>query len=82
MSMRCPTCGTVYGDEARFCTKDGGRQIPFAGIGGTAPSVPASGSNARATTPRAITPEITQKGVLNHANMAGQVLDGRYAIVK
>jgi serine/threonine protein kinase len=25
---RCPTCGTTYGDEARFCTKDGTRLVP------------------------------------------------------
>ena len=24
---RCPTCGTTYGDEARFCTKDGTRLV-------------------------------------------------------
>ena len=29
MSMRCPTCGTIYGDDAKFCTKDGGRLMPY-----------------------------------------------------
>jgi serine/threonine-protein kinase len=74
--MRCPTCGTVYADDAKFCTKDGGRLLAAA-----AAPAPA-GVPPRATTPRANTPEIAQKKVINHANMAGQVLDGRYAIVK
>ena len=29
MSMRCPACGTMYPDDAKFCTKDGGRLAPF-----------------------------------------------------
>ena len=28
MSQRCPNCGTVYDDEARFCPKDGSRLVP------------------------------------------------------
>ena len=24
---RCPACGKVYGDEARFCTRDGSKLI-------------------------------------------------------
>ncbi|MFI5311284.1 MAG: zinc-ribbon domain-containing protein, partial [Gemmatimonadales bacterium] len=27
MTMRCPACGTVYPDDAKFCTKDGGRLL-------------------------------------------------------
>jgi serine/threonine protein kinase len=73
MSMRCPTCGTEYGDEARFCTKDGTK------LG--APSEP----SARATSVRAQdAPSTSSSGraATSHANMAGQVLDRRYAIVK
>src|SRR5471032_1688156 len=70
MSTRCPTCGTVYADDSKFCTKDGGRLISFE------PGAP------RHTSPRQNTPEIAMKKVVNHANLAGQVLDGRYAIVK
>ena len=29
MSMRCPTCGSMYGDEARFCTRDGTKLLAF-----------------------------------------------------
>ena len=68
MSTRCPACGTVYGDDAKFCTKDGGRLLPF------------DPGAARQTAVR--TPELAMKKVVNHANLAGQVLDGRYAIVK
>ncbi len=74
--MRCPTCGTVYQSEARFCTKDGGRLVP------QGDAAQAGASASRATSPRAITPDVAHKKVISHANMAGQVLDGRYAIVK
>ena len=76
MSMRCPACGTLYPDDAKFCTKDGGRLLSFTAGGGQ----PVTGP--RATTPRANTPEIAQQKVVSHSNLAGQVLDGRYAIVK
>ncbi|HVT37729.1 MAG TPA: serine/threonine-protein kinase, partial [Gemmatimonadaceae bacterium] len=64
-------------------TKDGGRLIGGAATPpvAAAPAAPA-GVAPRATTPRANTPEIAQKKVISHANLAGQVLDGRYAIVK
>ena len=39
---RCPTCGTTYGDDARFCTKDGTRLVPAPAPGATAPPAPAA----------------------------------------
>ena len=27
MSARCPSCGTVYTNDAKFCTKDGTRLV-------------------------------------------------------
>lgn len=72
MGMRCPTCGTQYGDEARFCTKDGAR-------------LTSAEASARATAvrhPEAPTPVPTGGAATSHANMAGQVLDRRYLIVK
>jgi serine/threonine protein kinase len=72
MGMRCPTCGTQYGDEARFCTKDGAR-------------LAAAEASSRATAvrhPDAPTPAPAGGPVTSHANMAGQVLDRRYLIVK
>jgi len=74
--MRCPACGTVYPADAKFCTKDGGRLLPFT-AGGEPPA-----TGPRATTPRANTPDPSQRKVDSHANLAGEVLDGRYAIVK
>lgn len=75
MSTRCPTCGTIYADDAKFCTKDGGRLLPH-GTGST-PAAP-----ERSTTPRLGQASVPGKAPINHSNMAGQVLDGRYAIVK
>jgi eukaryotic-like serine/threonine-protein kinase len=83
MSMRCPKCGTMYPDESRFCTKDGGRLVAFTpgGPSAFAPSRAAIAESHR-TTPRGIIPDLSQVRALNHANMSGQVLDGRYAIAK
>jgi serine/threonine-protein kinase len=41
---RCPTCGTTYGDDARFCTKDGTRLVPAPPARG-APTPPAAAPN-------------------------------------
>ncbi|MBI2406979.1 MAG: protein kinase [Gemmatimonadetes bacterium] len=79
MSMRCPSCGTQYADDAKFCTRDGTRLIAPPSAAAAPPAVPASASH---TTPRAVTPPI---GVAKHfdpAALAGQVLEGRYAIIR
>lgn len=40
---RCPTCGTTYGDDARFCTRDGTRLLAGpAARGAPAPPAPAA----------------------------------------
>lgn len=77
MSMRCPACGTLYADDAKFCAKDGGRLLPHA----AAPVTPAA-APTRTTTPRLGQDSVGGRKPLDHSNMAGQVLDGRYAIVK
>lgn len=72
MPMRCPTCGAQYGDDARFCTKDGSKLALAAGtqrVTAGREEGPSASASAR--------PAAT-----SHANMAGQVLDRRYAIVK
>jgi serine/threonine protein kinase len=71
MPMRCPTCGAQYGDEARFCTKDGTR-LSAADQVSRATAVRAGDAPAATTGPQ----------VTSHANMTGQVLDRRYHIVK
>ena len=68
---RCPTCGTTYADNSKFCTKDGAKLIPVG-----APN-PMTVSGPRPTT-AAVRPEL--KPTPAHANLVGQVLDKRYKI--
>ena len=72
MGMRCPTCGSMFADEARFCTRDGTRLAPF----------PPPPGPERRTSPRMVDPAGSGKGASSHANMTGQVLDRRYHIVR
>ena len=91
--LRCPTCGTMYADDARFCTRDGTRlAAPPSG----APSGVASGvASGVGAAPPATPPKQTSRathvrpkdasasgGASSHANMAGKVLDRRYNIVR
>jgi serine/threonine protein kinase len=62
---RCPACGKTYGDEARFCTRDGSKLVVVPDKGATRETVA-----GRAEPPSAVT----------HANLVGRVLDGRYRI--
>ncbi|HEX7981429.1 MAG TPA: serine/threonine-protein kinase [Gemmatimonadaceae bacterium] len=64
---RCPACGKVYGDEARFCTRDGSKLI----------AVPASPPGRGTVAGRAEPP-----AALTHGNLADRVLDGRYRIIR
>lgn len=79
MGMRCPTCGTMYGDEARFCTRDGTRlaAFPAPAAAGGAPAGP-----ERRTSPRMVESPGGKGGASSHANMTGRVLDRRYQIVR
>jgi serine/threonine protein kinase len=85
---RCPTCGTQYADDAKFCTKDGTRLPPPGG--GASPPAPATQpapiASSSAEPPRRNTvppkrPE-SQSSAAVQVNLAGEVLDGRYKIVK
>ena len=67
---RCPSCGTQYPDDARFCTKDGTRLI-----GGTTPAQGYSRSTAPLTRNEMAVP-------VTHATLTGKTLEGRYEIVK
>jgi serine/threonine protein kinase len=83
MSMRCPTCGTQYGDEAKFCTRDGTRlQQKSASPPAPAPSLDAADVSLSGTTPRAMTPPMGMPKQFNPAALTGQVLEGRYNILK
>ncbi len=76
--MKCPACAAVYPDDAKFCTKCGTRL----GTAPRAPESPAPDAAPRVTTARANVTSPSRKSALSHANMVGQVLDGRYRIVK
>lgn len=81
MSMRCPSCGTQYPDDAKFCTKDGTR---LQAKGAPSPAAPlgADGAAGSSTTPRAMTPPVGMPKQFNPAALTGQVLERRYNIVK
>lgn len=79
---RCPACGTNYGDDARFCTRDGTRLL--GGVATATPpdtSSPATGSpippDGRHTAPSVRVPPSNETPA---ATLAGQVLEGRYRI--
>ena len=68
---RCPTCGTTYSDDARFCTKDGTRLVPAPPRAGVAGEFVANAGDADAKSAAAAATE-----------MVGQTLEGRYGIRK
>lgn len=72
MGMRCPNCGTVYPDGARFCSKDGAPLEVTAG----------GGRGTVVHTPESSAPTPIPSAMPHHVNMAGYVLDQRYRIVK
>lgn len=84
MTMRCPSCGGVYGGDARFCTRDGSRLVAVAttvidAATATAADAPVA---AGAPVPTRVMQAVTPATPVGHGNMTGQVLDGRYQIIK
>jgi eukaryotic-like serine/threonine-protein kinase len=87
MKMRCPSCGTTYAPEAKFCTQDGTRLVAAAAASAPGATGHAGEGSGRASPPRttdarpgAATP--AHQAAMNHSNLTGQVLDGRYKVVK
>lgn len=87
---RCPTCGTEYGPDARFCTRDGTRlgapaAPPLSSAPtppGTAPAAPATPAEpVRRNTNPSRRPD-SPSGTVVQVNLAGEILEGRYKIVK
>jgi serine/threonine protein kinase len=74
---RCPSCGTTYADDAKFCTKDGTRLTPK--TDGPVTQQPLTTSGQRSTT-QAPQRQQPPKAAPAHANLAGQMLDKRYKI--
>jgi len=72
---RCPRCGTVYGDTARFCPRDGSQLIEVQPRPAPAPPPPAGGTAVR-------TPPTPARALDRAASLSGQVLDTRYQVLK
>ena len=86
MSTRCPTCGTVYPDDVKFCAKDGARLLT--GVTGTpTPATPPLGVQS-VTPPRAAAaappppPPPGGMHTVDFSKLAGQLLDNRYQVAK
>lgn len=80
MSARCPACGTVYTDDASFCSRDGTRLVNAAGVVPTPVASAVIGGDARATVPRTSPPPLELIPVADPAALAGMTLDGRYRV--
>ncbi len=75
MPSKCPSCGTAYGDDAKFCTRDGTRLVPVAQAAPMGGAPRGTAAPGRAGMPAAgPTPSI--------GAMAGRVLDGHYRVDK
>jgi eukaryotic-like serine/threonine-protein kinase len=72
---RCPKCGTVYADSARFCPRDGSMLVEVQTRAAAAPPAAPSGV---ATVSR--TPPTPKPGLDRAASLSGQVLDSRYHV--
>ena len=83
--MRCPTCGTLYTDGSRFCTRDGARLVEAALGRVPAPAQGAPGGRVlSAQSPSAASREPTAESPAPRAPglTAGQTLDGRYRVAR
>src|SRR4051794_4988552 len=84
---RCPTCGTQYPDDARFCTRDGTRllgatpPIPSPAVQTPAGSAPGAGGHAPRQTAVPMRGD-ANAAPLTHSNLVGKTLQGHYEIVK
>ncbi|MBI2796559.1 MAG: serine/threonine protein kinase [Gemmatimonadetes bacterium] len=70
----------MYGDDARFCTRDGTRLAPQASAAGAPAAPPAGAAAPRGTSARA--GPAGPSPATSFSNLAGRVLDGRYRIEK
>jgi len=86
---RCPTCGTTYSDEARFCTRDGTRLLTSGGTPAMTPpqadtAVRAKGGEQPMATPRSTAAASRHEmgRPSTHSDLVGRTLQGRYQILK
>src|SRR6266496_506238 len=76
---RCPKCGTVYADSARFCPRDGNMLVEVQAKAPTprpAPGPSSQGGTAVRTPPQA------KPGLERASSLSGHVLDSRYQVQK
>jgi serine/threonine protein kinase len=71
---RCPKCGAVYTDAARFCARDGNMLVEVQAKAATPPPA-APGTAAR-------TPTKPKPGLELASSLSGHVLDSRYQVQK
>src|SRR6266700_1889439 len=69
---RCPRCGSVYSDAARFCPKDGSMLVEAQA------KTPASGNQTSVRTPTAKKPPSLERA----STLSNQMLDARYQVLK
>ena len=75
---RCPKCGTVYADTARFCPRDG-TMLVEAQSKPAPPSSTTAGSGTAVRTP----PPPPRAAALDRASsLSNQILDARYQVLK
>jgi len=72
---RCPKCGTVYTDTARFCARDGNMLVEVQAKTPAPPGLSAPGTAAR-------TPSKPKPGLERASSLSGHVLDSRYQVQK
>jgi eukaryotic-like serine/threonine-protein kinase len=72
---RCPKCGTVYADTARFCPRDGSMLMELQSKARPGGKAPGGGTAVR-------TPPASKPGLDRAASLSGQVLDARYQVQK
>src|SRR3989441_11868588 len=76
---RCPKCGTVYADSARFCPRDGNMLVEAQAKPAT-PRPPSGSPSAGGTAVR--TPPQAKPGLDRASSLLGEVLDSRYEVQK
>src|SRR5581483_5791076 len=81
---RCPTCGTVYPDDARFCTRDGTRLLGGTPAANPAVATPASDQPSAPPGARATAAPVRgdTSAPVTFQNLVGKTLQGHYEIVK
>ena len=74
---RCPKCGTVYADSARFCPRDGNMLVEVQ----PKPVTPRPPSGSPSTGGTAVrTPPHAKPGLDRASSLLGEVLDSRYQV--